>query len=222
MVMNKNLILQCHIPESKTPKETSQIFDNAIKTVKRYANNIGWDYIIETKQRFPSYKALWEDFRVFESDLYLHYDKIAYVDTDVFAKNTSLDVLSKYNKFSACIECTQTNYEKRLEFQYFGKNYFNSGVFIIDRNTINFIKNNLNINNYMKKFRKAKPGRDQLALNLMCRDAKITWNRIDRKDICFLRSKENKLAPLVHLAGQCKRKYIEEKDYWDDHFDIIT
>ena len=220
----KNLIIQFYIKDSGLDRRKETLYHKCMTTVKRYANNIGWDYVLEDTKYFPDYDAQWQLFKIFESNQYDHYDRIVILDSDVFIRNITENVFEKYKSFSACREVDNPIPRTRPEFVRWGNEYFNTGVLVIMKEDIQILRNSLNISKYRKKWKRIIPGRDQMALNAMIDDTLNSWQRINRKDVCFLREHValGLLSPVVHVAGRCRDIYHDDMEFWDNYFDILT
>lgn len=216
----RNLILQFFSVEPDLNPSKKGLYESAIKTVERYAKNIGWDYKLETQKYFKGYSPVWEVFRILESHNYDHYDKIVFIDADVFIVDTSENVFEKYNEFAACREVDDPTPKSRPEYVKWKNEYFNSGIIVFPRDAINQLRL-LDPKSYREKYRDLKPGRDQYALNLMVEKIFGTYTRIDRKDACFLReTKYSKTTPVVHLAGRCRQLYHANPEFYHTHFGV--
>lgn len=216
----KGIIYQ-HLSDTENSSDKKiDLFKNCTKTVKRYARNINYDYICDQKKYFKDWDACWQRFRIFYDKAFIEYDYIAYIDADVFCTNTNLDIISKYNGFSASKHQHTVNSVNRPEYKAYGKDFFCSGVFFINNDMLKKLKENVKFNEYMDKFKHIKPGRDQLALNKIMYDYFNGYNEIDVYDATFLRTSTAEVAPIVHLAGRNRNLYFKDKEYWDNHFEV--
>lgn len=192
-------------------------------TIERYASNIGSDYILNQKQHFKRWHPVWECFRILEDDKFLEYDKVLFVDADVFAPNTSDNrIFENYDGFAACQAMTNNRTRTRPEYNQYGPDFFNSGVMMFDRNS-NLALRELNPQAYREKYKHCVPGRDQMALNMMAKQAFNGYTKFDRNDACFLGEERYETnAVLVHVAGRLRTKYLENPQKWNDLFDVNT
>lgn len=216
----KNLILQHFSIEDDLHETKVSLYSKAVGTVERYANNIGWDYQLERDNYFKGFSPVWEVFRVLETDQYDEYDRIVFLDADVFAQDTNVNVFEKYDTFSACKEVDNPLPKTRPEYVKWGNRYFNSGIIVFTRESIEKLRE-LDPRSYRKKYRDTIPGRDQYALNLMAEECLGGYNPIDRHDACFLREIEySKTTPIVHVAGRCRQIYNSNIPFFDNHFGV--
>lgn len=213
------LILQFFYEDKKLTPSKKELYFKCMKTVKRYAKNVGYEYILEKKHFLPDWDPHWQIFKVFETKEYDQYDKIICLDADVFIENTRDLVFDKYNEFSACLEVDNDRIHRRPEYKKWGKNYFNSGILVFTKESIEAIRNN-SPEKYRKKYKNTIPGRDQMALNAISDEVLGGYRRIDRSDACFLRDFSENNAPVVHLAGRCRQKYFKDPEHWDAHFEV--
>ena len=213
------LILQFFYEHNDLTSSKKELYFKCMKTVKRYAKNVGYDYTLEKKHFLPDWDPHWQIFKVFETTEYDRYDKVICLDADVFIENTSVPVFEKYNEFSACLEVDNDRIHRRPEFKKWGKNYFNSGILVFTKESIEAIRNN-SPEKYRKKYRTTIPGRDQMALNAISEEVLGGYKRIDRSDACFLRDFSENNAPVVHLAGRCRQMYFKDPEHWDAHFEV--
>ena len=215
----KKIIYQNVVYEHDLHPLKRSLFDDACRTIERYAGNINSEYLISKKNYFKGYDSIWGIFRILDDPLFLEYDQILFIDGDVFARNTDYDIFKKYKQFSACRNLTNENSKRRPEYKIFGDRFLNSGIVMFTPESIEKFRN-LDIHKYMKTYKSVKPGRDQLALNIMVKDSIGDYNEIDKSDACYLKDDEAETAPLVHLAGRCRDKYFAEQKHWDNLFEV--
>lgn len=216
----RSLILQVYNKREDLNPLKAKIFEKAIKTVRRYANNIGCDYILEEDLFFQNYHPVWEIFRVLESKEYDHYDRIVYIDADVFAKNSNLDIFKDVKVFGACQEAPGALPRSRPEVQLWGDEYFNSGIVVFTKESIKKLRA-LDPAHYRRTYRDQIPGRDQYALNLMAMASFGGYEHIPRSSACYLREPFHvKEATLVHLPGRCRDIYLANPAKYDKMFEV--
>jgi len=216
----KNLILQHFSVEKNLHESKASLYEKAVGTVQRYASNIQWDYQRETQNYFKGFDPQWEVFRVLETNEYDDYDRIVFLDADVFIQDVKVNVFEKYNTFSACKEVDDPLPKSRPEYQKWGNTYFNSGIIIFTRESIEKLRE-IDPQAYRKQYRNTIPGRDQYALNLMTEKVLGDYQMIDRRDACFLRENEySQHTPVVHVAGRCRQIYNSNIPLFDRHFGV--
>lgn len=216
----KNLILQHFSVEPDLAEVKQSLYTKAVGSVKRYADNIGWDYQLKSDNYFKGFSPVWEVFRILESEEFEEYDRIVFVDADVFIRDTDVNVFEKYNEFSACKEVDDPHPKSRPEYVKWGNQYFNSGIIVFTRHSINKLRE-LNPRKYRETYKNTKPGRDQYALNLMVEQAFGKYRKINRSDCCFLReTKYSKHAPVIHVAGRCRQIYNNDVQSYDKEFGV--
>ena len=219
-MIERNLILQVYSKQDDLNPLKAKIFEKAIKTVSRYANNIGYDYILEDQLAFNGYHPVWEIFRILETNEYDHYDRIVYIDADVFAKNTNNDIFKDVKVFGACKEAPNALPRSRPEVKLWGDEYFNSGIVVFTRESINRLRE-INPKSFRRMYKDQIPGRDQYALNLMAMACFGGYEHIPRSSACYLREPFHvKEATLVHLPGRCRDIYLDNPAKYDKMFEV--
>lgn len=216
----KNIILQYLNKDQGTAQVKIDLYEKAVKTVERFANNVGWEYELSRTPAFKNYTGHWDIFKVLEKNDYDEYDRILFLDADVFIMDTDDNVFDKYKRFSACREMDNPHPPSRPEFQRWGNEYFNSGIVLFTRKSIEKLRENCDPKEYRTKLRNVVPGRDQYALNLMAEQALGGYRRIKREDACFLREEHSKTTPVVHVAGRCRQIYNANPEYYDEKFGV--
>ena len=216
----KTLIYQNIVNEPDLQENKRLLFDTAATTVERYANNIGSEYLLSREKYFPNYHSIWGIFRILKDPMFKQYDKVMFVDGDVFARNTDNNIFKKYHSFAACRNTENDRSHMRPEYKLFGPRFFNSGVVIFNPEDIDKLSKN-NPDKYMKEYQNVKPGRDQLALNVMAHQILGPYIEIMKRDACYLKDEsESMTAPLVHLAGRDRQKYWNNIDFWNEQFEV--
>lgn len=219
----KNIIVQIFIKQANLSPVKEEIFRKAVSTVERYAKNVGSDYVCFTERQDSKFDSHFEVFRIIKDEEFREYNKVLYVDADVFARDTNESLFDLYDGLSACKEYQNALFNVRPEFKIWGKNFLNSGVLMFNQNTILKIKSS-NYQELIQQHRRTIPGRDQLVLNLLAHNTLGGWDHIDRKHVCFLKDEEGVTdeirhnAIMIHLAGRNRDLYLENAGYWDKHF----
>ena len=217
--MMKTIILQFFHKDNDLGAPKESMYQKAMPTVERYAKKYGYDYELVTEKFLPDWDAQWSPFEVLETDRWDAYDRIIVLDSDVFITEDAPDVFAKYTKFSACREVDNPLPPSRPEFQRWGNEYFNSGVVVYTRHSIRMVRA-FDVEGTRIAWRNVRPGRDQMALNLLFDQSNGGYHRIDRKDVCFLREHDLYEAPVVHVAGRCRAIYNDNISYWDEKFGV--
>jgi hypothetical protein len=223
-----NVLIYQHFSRGKRINDTKNgpIYEKCLATVERYADNIGCEYQCTSKNYFPNWDPHWDLFRIFEDDRYLTYDKILFVDADVFVVDTDdARIFTNYDQFVAQKIMYNNRTKRRPEYFQYGPNFFNSGIVLFDRDTILAFKNK-GTSQYRQRFKKVIPGRDQLALNILAKDVlgmEGSSKRFDLEDACFLCDVDKLTNPLlVHLAGRQRTEYLKDQQRWDEYFNVST
>jgi hypothetical protein len=219
-----NVIYQAIIPDPNLKPIKRDLYKKAAKTVKRYADNIGSDYMISNTKFFPQYPPHFESFRVLVDPLFDKYDNVLVVDADVFARNTSESMFDLYKGFAACTNRLFAAPEHHARVKKRRKEYsvlkepLNSGIVLYNKD--DRLKLRPHVKREMQRCARIVPGRDQLALNCLARDHFGGFKHIDPKHACYLREEEHKEAILVHVAGRNRDTYFETPEKWHQLFEV--
>ena len=223
---NRNdMVLQYNIKQNNLNPIKSKLFDDAVSTIKRWSEQHNYRYLCGTTTKFHkvlnNYTGEWGIFDILLTPYYEQFDNILFVDADVFSTPDATDWWEKYKHvpFAACRNPTNDRSRLRPEYKVFGDRFFNSGIVHFSRAGILELKK-LDIEGYMSKYKKIKPGRDQLALNMMVKEVFGDYHEIEREDACYLKCPEAETAPFVHLAGRNRDKYVAEIERWQKHFGV--
>ena len=229
----KTLLLQIHIPaklyhfnaESRTTA-TKSILKERNETVKGNsiifaggaAERFGWEYsfdsIPETEHRSPCFEVL----KIFRDEKYLEYDRILFLDTDTYYFPDSPNIIDYYPNegFHAVSrmgkifdEGKEPDHLARIDKSHlvnnYRQNYFNTGVILLDRNTIIKMKPFLThqqVEQWLEK--RGLWSDDQSAINIAALESGVNivpmhqyWNQMDK------RFRE---GYIVHLKGSIKNR----------------
>lgn len=211
----KTLIIQALIPNASLNEIRRGIYETCCTTIKRYAKNIGSDYILERSPFFRHLPPHFDVFRIMAEKRFLQYDKILFIDADVFALDTEENVFEYYDGFCACKNPGGKTH--RPEYQ-ISPDFLNSGIIFFNQKTISTLKPHYQ--QEMKRCARTVPGRDQLALNKLAYNILGGYKQINSNHACYLRDDEAQEAILVHLAGQNRQIYLADKEKWDAHFKV--
>jgi len=209
------------------------MYNRGADTVKRYAANIDVDYVLRQQSYFTGWHPVWEIFEIVLNKEFDQYDQILYLDADVFAKNTKLNLFDIYKNFSACKRYPGQLFNESKKRQHYGNmynNFFNSGIVFFNRDNIEQFRS-MDPKKYMNRYKSLNPGRDQLALNRMASDAydptgKNYYTVIDNAHAGGVHEKDRYKElqpPLMHFAGHYLTQIKTEKNinkYWSEYFDI--
>lgn len=226
---NRNdMVLQYNIKQNNLNPIKSKLFDDAVSTIKRWSEQHNYRYLCGTTTKFhkvlKNYTGEWGIFDILLTPYYEQFDNILFVDADVFSTPDATDWWEKYKHlpFAACLETPETlkrQTERTAAYKRFDNHFFNSGIAHFSREGILEMKK-LNVEGYMRLYKNTKPGRDQLALNMLVNESFGGFTGIDRNDACFLKCPEANDAQFVHIAGRNRDKYMEEFEYWQNHFGV--
>jgi lipopolysaccharide biosynthesis glycosyltransferase len=218
----KTLIYQHFTPDKRIKDKKKNIYFKCMSTVERYANNIGCDYIQNNRTFIKGYHPVWECFRILEDNMFLEYDKVLFIDADVFAPNTDDNrIFENYDGFVACKVMTNERTRTRPEYTKYGPDFFNSGVMLIDRES-NLKLRELDPVSFREQYKNVVPGRDQLALNMMAKQAFGGYTQFDPDDACYFTEPNMSKAIFVHVAGRLRSEYTKDEQRWDKLFDVNT
>lgn len=219
----KTLIFQHFATPPDIPKRKKEFYAKCVSTVQRYANNIGAEYLCTTQPYFKKWHPVWGCFQVLVDDSFLQYDKVLYVDADVFAHDTDDNrIFENYGGISASCHMRNDRTRARPEYRLYGPDFFNSGVVLWDNETICKMREH-KPRKYMDKYRKTVPGRDQIALNMLTKDTVGSYNNFDLDDVCyFVDNSHIHNAVLVHVAGRLRNDYHNNTTKWDQFFNVST
>lgn len=197
---------------NETVKGNSVIFAGAA------AERFGWEYsfdsIPETEHRSPCLEIM----KIFRDDKYLEYDRILYLDTDTYYYPDSPDIIKYYPSkgFHAVSrlgkifdEGKEPDHLARIDkthlIENYRKNYFNTGVLLLDRDTIIKMRPLLSheqIEEWLEK--RGLWSDDQSAINIAAYESGVKifpmhqyWNQMDK------RFRE---GYIVHLKGSIKNR----------------
>jgi len=193
-------------------KSKSVIFSGAA------AQRFGWDYTLEGKRETKHRSPCFEIFKIFRDDKYLEYDRILYLDTDVYYYPDSPNIIDYYpdEGFHAVSrlgkifdEGKEPDHLSRINkshlIEKYRQNYFNSGVLLLDRNTILKMKPFLS-HEQIEEWLTARGlwSDDQSAINIAAVESGVNivpmhqyWNQMDKR---------YKDGYIVHLKGSIKNR----------------
>ncbi len=219
----KYLIYQ-HFSESPGLRPNKRrIFQTGVKSIERYAKNIGVEYKLTTQNYLKGWDAVWDVFRLLEDDYYEQYDKIVYLDADVIARDTTRNIFELYDGFIAQNHLLHAKARTRPEFKLYGEKFLNSGILLWDKETLCKMKN-YPTEKLRETYRRVKPGRDQLALNVLAYETLGGFEGFKITDACFLTElPEDETTSdiiFVHLAGHQREVYLNDEKRWSEFFNV--
>jgi len=197
---------------NETVKANSILFNGGA------AQRFGWDYVCESIPETKHHSPCLEILKLFRNDKYLEYDRILFLDTDTYYYPDSPNILEYYpdegfHAVSRMGKIFDTGKEpdhlarigKSHLIENYKQNYFNTGVVLLDKNTIikmrPFLTHDV-VENMLEK--KGLWSDDQSALNIAVYESgvKITpmheyWNQMDKR---------YKEGYIVHLKGSIKNR----------------
>lgn len=233
MDMERVLLIQIDLDKSQFPElenrttATESIVneyngrckDRSVKFARMAAERFGWDYELVTERSTPYNSPCFEIFRIWTNPRYTQYDRILYLDTDVYYFPDSPNILEYYpNQGFHAVPRTGKIFDEgkepdhlarieksHLVDQYKQTGYFNSGVILLDTMTLihmaEYINNRI-ISEYLEK--RGLWSDDQSMINIAAYESNCIvtpmhqyWNQMDKR---------YSDGYLVHLKGSIKNR----------------
>ena len=205
--------------ESIVNEYNSRCKERSIKFAKQACERFGWNYELVTERTTKFDSPCFEIFRIWSDPKYLRYDRVIYLDTDVYYFPDSPNILEYYptQGFHAVTRTgkifdsgKEPDHLSRIEKthlvdEYKKNGYFNSGVIVLDSQTISAMKKYINddtISEYLEK--QGLWSDDQSMINIAAYESKVEtipmhqyWNQMDKR---------YSDGYLVHLKGSIKNR----------------
>tara|TARA_R110002153_G_scaffold29711_13_gene91200 strand:+ start:19895 stop:20659 length:765 start_codon:yes stop_codon:yes gene_type:complete len=215
---NKNVETRTTATVNILNERNEKVKTNSILFNGGAAQRFGWAYKLDSTPETDHYSPCFEILKIFRDDSYLEYDRILYLDTDTYYYPDSPNILEYYPEegFHAVSRMgkifdsgKEPDHLARLNKEYlvqkYKKNYFNSGVLLLDKNTIIKMRPYLTHDSIEQMLEKRGLwSDDQSAINIAAHESGVKinpmheyWNQMDK------RFKE---GYIVHLKGSIKNR----------------
>ena len=187
------------------------VFKDSIEITRKYAERCGADYVLFEKPVINFFSASMERMRIIEEKQWAQkYDNILYIDCDVIIKDDCPNLFELYpqNNLRVCptlmtkrwLLQKESTIVKRFGDKKVIDNYFNGGVILFHKSTLNLMRGKLK---YRERF-STYAFDDQSELNWVVMENNIPMTMMSREYNCKPQTPRGKM---IHYLGSLKTKY---------------